>query len=419
MILGAVALSAVSPVYSGSIKALIVACTEQHPALLAQQASLLSSAAGVEVARWQYFPTPSVSVETVNAARSDFSYLGDERVTTLRLQQPVWAGGRLDAGVQKAESAWRQSQAVEKEVRRQLAIRAVQAYAEWLSSHLRLQVAQKSYETHAKLGAQVKRRAELGASAESDQSLVAVRMDAVSGEIAQFRGQMNAARSRLSQLMGRTVTDRELAAVSASPYSISMRQSEVDLLELAVANSPGVERARETERGAAATVAERQAELWPQVYIRLERQFGNFAIKHTEPATRYFIGLSSSVGAGLSSQSAIGGALAQRQAAQSEIDQQERVVREEVLIDLEQLSMLEERYTAIRSSINAGSQIVDSYLRQFLAGRKTWTDVMNAVREEAQYQTLGAEINASRILLTWRLAINTYGLAVVLDGENQ
>lgn len=402
------------PAYSSSLGELISSSLEHHPAALVQQALAAGSASDLESSRWQYFPTPSVSVEAVNANKNDLFYRGDDRVTTLRLQQPLWTGGRLSAGVEKSENALKQSKANERVVRSQIAIRVVQAYSEWLTSQLRLVVALRNYDAHSRMGDQVRRRAELGASADSDRSLVAVRMDSIAGEIAQLRGQVAAARARVSQLVGRPLDQQALLDLVVAAYPI--RHSEADLLQLAVANSPVIDRLRAAEQVAAATISERKSELWPQIYIRVERQFGNFAMLNSDPSTRYFIGLSSALGAGLSNQSAIGKALAQQQAALAEIDAQEREIKEEILTDYAQLSMLDERHKAVQSSIAVASQIVDSYLRQFLAGRKTWTDVMNAAREYAQYQAQGAELDGNRVFLSWRLAINSYGLGAVIGG---
>ena len=166
-----------------------------------------------------------------------------------------------------------------------------------------------------------------------------------------------------------------------------------------------------------ATVAEKKSDLWPQVYLRIERQFGNYAIPNSDPSTRSFLGFSSSLSPGLSNKAAINAALAQQEAAREEINAQELLVREEVVGEFLQLSMLTERMNAIRSSILISEKILDSYTRQFLAGRKTWTEVMNAARETAQYQSQGSEIAATQTHLSWRLAVNTYGLQAVLLGD--
>ena len=68
-----------------------------HPSVAAQQALLGAAQQGVTNARWQYFPTPSVSVQGAKASGADPSYAGDSSVTVLALNQALWTGGRIEA----------------------------------------------------------------------------------------------------------------------------------------------------------------------------------------------------------------------------------------------------------------------------------------------------------------------------------
>lgn len=69
-----------------------------NPAALSRQRAVESAGESVSSARWQFFPNPSISVERASSRNSrDVSYGGDSSVVTLRLQQTLWAGGRLTA----------------------------------------------------------------------------------------------------------------------------------------------------------------------------------------------------------------------------------------------------------------------------------------------------------------------------------
>ena len=58
----------------------------------------------------------------------------------------------------------------------------------------------------------------------------------------------------------------------------------------------------------------------------------------------------------------------------------------------------------------AGAQIVvSSYRRQFIAGRKSWLEVLNAVREHSQYQAQLVEIQTSIIAAYYKLQVD-FGL---------
>jgi outer membrane protein, adhesin transport system len=77
----------------------------------------------------------------------------------------------------------------------------------------------------------------------------------------------------------------------------------------------------------------------------------------------------------------------------------------------------DERLQALNASMEATVQVSESYDRQFLAGRKTWIDVMNAARELTQTQIQIADILSAQTVASWRLAINTLGLTSVLGKE--
>ena len=77
---------------------LIAAALNDHPATQSARSQQAAAHAGLAGARWQYWPTPSVLVEGAGTSATDSAYQGDQRVATLRLQQPLWTGGRLAAG---------------------------------------------------------------------------------------------------------------------------------------------------------------------------------------------------------------------------------------------------------------------------------------------------------------------------------
>ena len=136
------------PAQSQSLPQLLEAATTQHPSVRNQQAQQRAALKGVDAAKWQFFPTPSVSVEGVNASKDDPSYAGDAQVTYLRLQQPLWTGGRLTINQDKARVNLDLAQANTADTQLQLALRVVQAYADWTSADLKVKAYQSSVETH-------------------------------------------------------------------------------------------------------------------------------------------------------------------------------------------------------------------------------------------------------------------------------
>ncbi|MDP2786705.1 MAG: TolC family protein [Pseudomonadota bacterium] len=401
-----------------ALEQLIASALSSHPSAQVQRALTASAQAGVDSARWQYYPTPSVAIESAHASASDSAYQGDGVVSTLRLQQPIWTGGRLTAGMNKAEAGVIASQASLEEIRQQLALRVVQSYGDWLSAHLKILAYEQSMATHVRLRDQVKRRIEQGASADSDLILAVSRMQSIAADISVARAQKDIALARLGQLLGRPIDDAALNttsnAVFAAPRPVNSGLPK--LLDLALAVNPTIHKAQAQAKVQESVIAERRADLSPEVYLRAERQYGNYSVSNSGPENRLFIGLNSRFGAGLSSLSNVEGAKSQHQAALAEVEAQSRTVSEQVLADYALATSSESRLDALNASLEAAGQVSKSYDRQFLAGRKTWLDVMNAARELAQTELQLADIKSTQVVVTWRLAIYTQGIAAVVEG---
>lgn len=388
---------------------LIASALQAHPGIQAQQARLQGAKADVDAADWQFFPTLSLAVEQAHTSASNTSYQGDERVSTVRLQQPLWTGGRLTAGKDKAEAGVVVSRSALAAAQQQLALQVVQAYSDWLAAHLKIQAQEKNLATHTRLRERVTRRLEQGASSESDVVLAVGRLKSVVAEISLARMQRDIALSRLGQLVGREIDELELSAAVSAPRPVSADLQ--TLLGLALSVNPDIQKAQAQADLQEHVIAERRADLSPEVYVRAERQYGNYTYGDAPPENRVLVGFSSRFGAGLSSLSNIESAKSQQRAALEEVEVQKRLVNERVMADYSLAVASQIRLGALRESLGAAGEVANSYDRQFLAGRKSWLDVMNAARELAQTEVQLADIDAAQVMASWRLAIYTESLA--------
>ena len=75
-----------------------------HPSIIQQKELQSASLKGLDSAKWQYFPTPSISLDAVSTSYKDPSYSGDDYAIRLGLNQPLYTGGRISAGVAAAEA---------------------------------------------------------------------------------------------------------------------------------------------------------------------------------------------------------------------------------------------------------------------------------------------------------------------------
>lgn len=398
-----------------SLDRLIAESLASHPQVQAQSALVASSMAGVESARWQFYPTPSVSVESAASTTSNGADQGDRTVAALRLQQPLWTGGRLRAGLDKAQAGHAVSLASRAEVQQQLALRVVQAYGDWLGAHHKRQTYVQSQAIHQRLSDQVRRRIDQGVSAESDSTLAQARLGALAADIELASVQINTALARLAQLLGRSLNENDLLALDSRPPFLNLVPEELGALtEGSLRSSPTVQKSQAFTKVQEAALAERRAEMSPELYLRAEQLSGNSVNSAASSKRQIFIGLSSKFGAGLSALSNAQTASSQYEAALADVDIQSRLIIEQVNADFALAVSVQSRLNSLQASLKAAVLVSESYDRQFLAGRKTWLDVMNAARELTQTEVQLADIESAQLVVHWRLAIYAKGLESVV-----
>lgn len=398
------------PAQSQSLPQLLEAATTQHPSVRNQEAQQRAARQGVDAAKWQFFPTPSLSVEGVSASKDDPSYGGDAQVTYLRLQQPLWTGGRLTSNQDKARVGLELAQANTADTQLQLALRVVQAYADWMTADLKMRAYQSSVETHQLLLVQARNRIAQGASPASDLNLVQGRADATAADQSVAELQRQQALNRLAELTGQSRLNSASLQIHVATAP-SWHSDLSSLTDQALSTHPGVRRAQLQRRIAELAVSERQSELQPDVFIRAERQWGHFSVKNASPENRLFIGVNSKLGAGLSNFSNLQAATEQLTAAAAEVESQESLVREQVSAELAQAQSFALRHRSLDGALVSARTVFQSFGRQFNAGRKSWLDLMTAARELASAEVQVAELSGAELLAAWRLQLLTQGLS--------
>jgi adhesin transport system outer membrane protein len=219
---------------------------------------------------------------------------------------------------------------------------------------------------------------------------------------------------RLEQLTGQRIEGAQLEGLDIG--AIEPIEPIESLLERAWRNSPTALKLEAQMRQQEMDVQIRKAQLMPEVYARAERQQGSFSSSGLSSANRFFIGLSATPGAGLSAVSGVDAANARLQALQGDIESARRALAEQLSLEHVSARSQQTRRQSLVAGLRSIQAMVASWDRQFLAGRKTWVEVMNAARELAQAQTTLAEVDAAYVAATWRLAVLSEGVPAIVSG---
>ena len=287
-----------STAISDTLDALIIEAMQTHPAVLSSLESIEAAELNLKSARWQYYPTPSVSLSQVQASDSDSSYQGDDVSWTVSLSQPLYTGGRLKAGVLRAESGVSIAEIDLYESQQSLALRLVQAYGNWLSAYLKRIAWEKSRASHERLKKQVDRRVEAGLSPASDLALALGRYENTLAEIATYKAEQSVAINNIIEIVGREINIEDLEK-NAQKVRIKDGGQLDELLVSVHLVSPAIRRAKYEIEEINANIQLQKSALRPTIELRAERQDGNLTQSVSGVDNRIFFNVNSQLGPGV------------------------------------------------------------------------------------------------------------------------
>ena len=384
-------------------EALYAAANLSHPLL--QAARLEAQAGTIDVAaiERQRWPTLSAVVE------SDTGNTSSLPSHSLRVQQIVWDAGLVSSRVTEAENQVTISKLRVQLQQRQIFLQISNAWQSMWAAHARVQVAQKTMDRLNGFRVQMQRRVDAEASSRIDLVFANSRQLQTQVELEAAQRNLKVALLKLEQLSGEVNLRQRLQALapfhalpSAAPFLQQLQQT--DWVDLAV-RAPAVQIARSDVVSAHNRLRTKEAEKWPQLYVRLDVPIGNNYF-NANNSTVVFAGLSYTPGAGFANvveAQALSTRVAKSEqgveVAMKDIQETMQNDREEFLNAYAQISTLEK-------SVAGSDMVLASFERQFQANRKTWLDLLNQVRELAQNEYALVDAQASLVGSRLRLEIN-------------
>jgi outer membrane protein, adhesin transport system len=377
------------------LEQLVAIAIRSHPGVAAKRADLGAAQAEVEAARWQYFPTPSMQVRGLDTGGA---------ATVLALQQPLWAGGRLDAGLDATDSRAHSAGVSIAEAQYNLALRVSSAWQAWLQARGRGDALAKNVALLDGYSGSVRRRIAGGVSAEVDHELVVSRLAQARSSLSTVRAAERTALAQLSQMVGQSLRTEALTI----PDGVEDRPPPLEaLIDQATMSSPVLRRLDADIQAARHEVAQKDATLWPTLALRAEHQrAGATATTMAINDNRIMVVLDYVPGAGLSAaanadaaRARIGGLMESREAAR-------RDLIEKVSTDYEDHLASRDRRRELRNTLKASAEVLASYDRLFVAGKRSWLDVLNAARELTDVETALADVEAQFVASRYRLRLH-------------
>jgi adhesin transport system outer membrane protein len=371
---------------SGDISELHVAidqAVQTHPSIAAAKAAANAAGADVRAAKWQRFPNFSIE-----------GFLFDQSRNSLQAQavvdQPLWTGGRISASIERAGARQSAALAVYNETILAIAQSTAQSFYEVQRWRERGTLLVISLEQHERMVASMERRVAQEVSPLSDLELARARALQIGQQIYQADAQKRSALTRFYELIGDSSVT--LGTLPPSPASWP-KLEDADVTAEALSFSPSLQRLRSEAKSAGAEAHIARASILPQLsgQYSYSENFGH----------RVGVALKVQSDGGFSRFAAADAANQRMRASELQISAGERQLRDELQALLREYEAATLRLDGSQSAASAAQRVMESYMRQFTSGRRTWLDVMNAVREatSAEIDALDARIAAQSSLV--------------------
>lgn len=378
------------------------AATATYPSLVASRLEAKASTEDVSATERIRWPTITATVE---------SYSGNSRSYPTRgvqVDQTVWDFGRNTAKISEAQALADISLLKTYLQQQDIFIQMIGSWQNMISAYERLKVARHTFERLKSYQAQMRRRVEADASPRIDLELADSRLLQTEVELSTAQTSLQVALTRLEQFSGEfnllsRIHNARYPSTLLETKSFSDQLLHADWRTIA-SDHPAAAKARIEVLQVQRKLDAKNAEALPQLFLRMYKPIGETAVSSDTSATT-FLGIRYSPGAGFSTYAEAKAIATRMDGAQQSVEAAIREIQQTLQNDHEEFVNARSRMAALEKSVASSALVLESYQRQFQAGRKQWQDLLNQVRELAQNQYALAEAQASMVGSMYRIQI--------------
>jgi adhesin transport system outer membrane protein len=390
---------------------LIEQSVKSYPSVKSKEMARKSAKSDVTTAQLSFLPNASVAYEP---RRKVYGGSGSNKntdpYTVITLTQPLLGGG-LVAGYRQSQANLNVSDWAMREEAEAVAVRLINAYGTWLSANKKVQAGEESVKEHERFVGLITRRAEAGASPTTDQNLGVSRLLLARSELSSFKSAEATAFTTLNQLVGVRLTREQLLSQKLETESFELP---TNVIVRSLVINPTLKRLEFTAESVRQASKVVRSQALPQVSLQAKRTIGDPTVQNVSPSNTVGLVVNYTSGAGLSSISKASAANSRYRAALLDIDSAKRDLVVRVNQDVSDYGFAKRRAQALLRNVDLTKTVSESYDRLFLVGKKSWLDLMNAVRERKDTQVSLAEVQSQVLVTSRRLRLYSQGL----DFEN-
>lgn len=349
------------------LAAALVAVIEYNPSIRGKMAELEAQGYVVETTRAARYPSFSVSANNTNEE------FGDQG--TASLSQPIYAFGKINTSIDAAKAQFSAEQWDLLRVQRGLLEQAAVAYVGIDGIRLRLSVAELNIAEHDTLYQRIERREQGQLASEADVLLANSRLIQAQAQKQRIDGEYQVAVAEL-----RALTLIDVNTDQAVDSTMLNLQSEFSLQDMALNNSAEIGFQRQQYEVAELSVKSERLSSLPTLYARAEHDFLDQRVN--QDTTRLGLVLEADLdGFGFATRGRIRSAAARLSAAEQQIRVSTQEIRRQISVLVANRDAQANLIVAQQETIVAVEATLESFIRQYETGRKSWVEVLNTQRD--------------------------------------
>ena len=381
---------------------LINQAIQSHPLVGSARAEQQATTESIRAAKLNMLPAPTLSTGYDPE---------DGMVSQLQIRQSLWTGGKLTANVNQAIFDDKAATEYVYEQQNKVAKNTIEAWQSYITAVSKQSVYYDNLQLLAEFESMMQRRVNQGVSARIELDLVTNRIlqeqNAYQGAVEQQR----IAIARLEQIAGRRITAAELPTPNLSEIVNRAKGYSKDFERMAFDQAsfynPTVVKEYYRVEAAKQGVKSIQSSRYPTLYAQYAYDYYyDDQNNDNDNGSGFSVGLSYDPGAGLSN-------LALAKASESRVNSlvqskeaSRRLVLETIQTQYQQFASAQDQERSLIAAVAGAQIVVSSYRRQFIAGRKSWLEVLNAVREHSQYEIQLVESRTAIIAAYYKLQVD-------------
>ena len=374
-----------------SVDQALVLALATHPLIQSAEGQFKAAKSELNASRWGRFPTIATGTqESSDKIKKD----------STTVSMPLWVGGRINAEIDLAKSRRDAALSGVSEAQQTVMLETVSQFFDYFKSEKKLIISRDNVDEHQRLYEIIERRVAAATSADVDAMLALARLQYAKSANIQSKSRRSIAKASLELLI-----DRRINSVQVYTQPEALKIDIDKAVSIGIGASPKLARIESEIEGLDASIKSARSALYPQISLGYEYGKTHGGLLNGEIDEETFVSVQFQPGSGLSVASSVKAAKLRKESALDSLEAEKRELRRQIKSAWNEYTSVSVQLEPSRMLVEATSSVVESYLRQYAVGKKSWLDVLNAQREATQAKNTLVDFEVLYLTSLYRLKI--------------